>query len=466
MTNIYGLLNIGQSALLTQQKAIDITGNNIANVNTPGYSRQRLVIRQNSPIRVDGQTMSTGVSADSRIQRYYDQFISAQLSAETQDLGRWEAQEEALKKVELMFDESGDYGLSSAMSEFFNAWQDLANKPSGVAERTTLISSSQFLAESFNTASSSLDQLKSDIDRHVEDIVGQVNDIADRIAQLNLKITEIEVTGYNANDFRDERDQLVFELSQLIEINSFEDGDGNLSVSVGNGKPLVEGTSTWDLVASDNGGVQDVYWEGSDGTLDDITTEIGSGELKGWIYARDDLVTGYETQLDELANTLRTAVNGLHADTASPAIDLNGDPGLEFFTGTGASDLALNPAIAADTDLIAAAAQGEGLPGGNGTALAIAELQNAATMSGGSTFSEYYSSLVGQVGADVQSASFNYGHQNTMVQNLENSRQEVSGVSLDEEMVNLVQFQHAYNAAARLITSADEMLDTLMSIAG
>ena len=113
MANIFGLLSIGQSALLTQQKAIDITGNNIANVNTPGYSRQRLTIKQSSPVRTDDQTISTGVTADTSIQRFYDQFIGAQLNAATEDLGRWEAQKEALEKVELMFDDSGSTPVRS-----------------------------------------------------------------------------------------------------------------------------------------------------------------------------------------------------------------------------------------------------------------------------------------------------------------------------------------------------------------
>ncbi len=470
MSNIYGLLSIGQTALLTQQKAIDITGNNIANVNTPGYSRQRLTIKQNSPVRVDNQTMSTGVTTDISIQRFYDKFLGAQLTGENENLGRWEAQKQALEKVELMFDDSGGNGLSNAMSEFFNSWQDLANNPSGVAERSSLVSAGQYLATTFNTVYTNLGKLKNDIDIHVSNIVGDVNDMADRIAELNRKITQVEVTGHNANDFRDERDQLVFELSKLIDIQSFEDGNGNINVMVGNGKPLVDGGVTWDLSTADNGGVQDVFWEASDGTAVNITSQLTGGELRGWITARDDLIDGYLDQLDTLANTIRTSVNALHADPNG--IDLNGNGGLDFFTGTGAVNIAVNPSIAADTDLIAAAASAfylgtpanEGLPGGNTIAIGIANLQSAATMAGSSTFDEYYSSLVGRVGADVQAADFNETHQSTMVQNLEQYRQEVSGVSLDEEMVKLIQFQQAYNAAAKLITTADDMMDALMGM--
>jgi flagellar hook-associated protein 1 len=460
MANIYGLLNIGESALLTQQRAIDITGNNIANVNTPGYSRQRLIIKQNSPIRADNMTISTGVTSDQKIQRFYDQFITAQLNGETESLGRWDAQKQALEKVELMFDESGGNGLGTALDDFFNAWQDLSNNPSGVAERTSLVSAGQYLASTFNETYNNLSSLREDIDTHVVNVVSDVNDMAARIAELNRKVTQVEVNGYNANDYRDERDQLVRDLSEQIDIQSFEDDDGNINVMVGNGKPLVDGVNTWQLTTADNSGVQDVMWQASDGTTVDITAQIPSGELKGWIESRDTLISDYMTQLDTLADGIRTGVNGLH----TTGFDLNGAAGVDFFTGTGAVDLAVNTSIVADSDLIAAAGAGEGLPGGNSIAIAIGDLQSTATMTGGSTYSEYYSALVGKVGADVQTANFNYSHQNTMVQNLDNYRQEVSGVSLDEEMVNLVQFQQAYNAAAKLITTADDMMDTLMSM--
>jgi flagellar hook-associated protein 1 FlgK len=462
MSNIYGLLSIGQSALLTQQKAIDITGNNIANVNTPGYSRQRLNIQQNSPVRVDGQTMSTGVTADTGIQRFYDQFLGAQLNGENESLGRWEAQKQALERAELMFDDSENNGLSGAMGAFWNAWQDLSNNPSGVAERTSLVSAGQYLASTFNQTYNNLRDLQGDIDTHVTNIVSDINDMTDRIAELNRKVTQVEVTGHNANDFRDERDQLVLELSKLIDIQSFEDGDGNINVSVGNGKPLVDGTATWDLTTADNGGVQDVFWQASDGTTTNITGQITDGELKGWIYSRDTAIDDYLTRLDTLATTVMSEVNTLHS--AGTTLDSVTTTGVNFFTGSGAVNMAVNSTIVANSDLIAAASAGEGLPGGNSTAIAIADLQASATMPGSSTFDAYYNSLVGQVGADVQAAGFNQGHQAIMVDNLKQYRQEVSGVSLDEEMVNLIQFQQAYSAAAKLITTADEMVDTLLTM--
>lgn len=461
MPNITSLLYIGQSALITQQKAIDITGNNIANVNTEGYTRQRLNMVQSQPVRDLGGTMSTGVTADLKIKRYYDQFITAQLNGENESLGRWEAQKNALEKVEVLFDDVSDYGLSSAMGEFWSAWQDLTNNPSGHVERSALLGAAQFLTTTFNQLSTNITEARDDIDANVDSIVSDVNSLASQIAELNRKVAQVEVTGHNANDYRDQRDQLVFELSKLIDIDSFEDGDGNTTIMVGGGKPLVESTFTWDLVTADSGGVQNVYWQDSSGTLTDITSDIDSGELKGLITARDDLIDGYATRLDELANGIIDAVNTLHS--AGYALD---GTQRAFFTGTNALDIAVNTDIEGDVDLIAAASDPLELPGDNSTAIAIAELQNSLTMSSGlATFDDFYNALIGDVGSDVRSAELNYDHQDTMVTQLQNYREEISGVSLDEEMVNLVKFQHAYNAAARLITTTDEMMDTIIGLA-
>lgn len=463
MASINSLMNIGQNALLTQQKAIDITGNNIANVNTPGYSRQRLVIQQSRPVRVDGLTMSTGVTADKGIQRIYDQFLGAQLNGENENLGRWEAQESALEKAELLFDEAGGSGLSNAMSEYWGTWQALSNNPSGIAERSSLLSAGQHLSATFNQVYNNINKLQEDIDSHVDQIVTEINQMTSQIADLNNKIMQVESNGHNANDYRDERDQLVFSLSKLVDINSFEDGQGSVSIMVGNGRPLVEAGRTWNLTTVDNAGVQDIHWQNPNGTTADITTQLTGGELKGWTEARDVMLPNYLNQLNTLANNIITEVNTLHSSGVT--LDPITTTGVDFFTGTNAGNMTVNTSIEGNLDLIAAANNTtDNIPGGNSIAIAIANLEGAGTMPGGSTFSDYYNSLVGRVGSDVQAANFSHSNQKTMVSSLENYRQEVAGVSLDEEMVNLVQFQHAYNAAAKLITTADEMLNSLMSI--
>jgi flagellar hook-associated protein 1 FlgK len=418
-------------------------------------------MEQSAPIRDRGGTMSTGVTANQKIQRFYDQFVVAQLNAESEDLGRWEAQKTALEKIEVLFDEVSGYGLSDAMTEYWTAWQDLSNNPSGYVERTNLLSAAQYLTSTFNQLSTNISNAQSDIDTNIVSVVEEVNTLADQIAELNVKITEVEVSGHAANDYRDQRDTLVKQLSQLIDIDTFEDGDGNTTVMVAGGRSLVEAGFTWGLTTADSGGVQNVYWIDSSGGTQDITTDIDSGELKGWIESRDVLIDDYATRLDDLAAGIIQEVNNLHG----AGYGLDGSQN-DFFTGTDAGDIAVNSAIIADADLIAAAGDAAALPGDNSVAISIAELQNTLTMSGGSaTFYDYYTSLVSDVGSDVSTANLNYDHQTIMIQHLETYREEISGVSLDEEMVNLVKFQHAYNAAAKLITTTDEMMDTIIAIA-
>lgn len=460
MSNIYGLLNIGRNALIAQQKAIDVTGNNIANVNTPGYSRQRVNFEQSEPVRDYGGQMSTGVTVNQKIQRFYDQFINAQLNTENENLGRWEAQQSALEKVEVMFDEVSGYGLNSAMSDFWNSWQDLANNPSGHVERTSMLSSGQYLSTTFTQLRENIVKVQDDIDLNVKNIVGDINTMSSQIAELNRKIVQVEVSGHSANDYRDERDLLVNNLAKLVDIDSFEDENGHMNISIADGRPLVEGTKTWQLSTSVVSGNQTINWEDSSGTPTDITSQLSGGELKGWTEARDVIIQGYIDRLDELSSSIISEVNSLH----STGFGLDGSQN-DFFTGTDATNMAVNSAIVADVSLIAAAGDATALPGDNSTAIAIADLSSSLTMLGNSsTFEAFYSGLIGDVGSDVRSAQLNSDHQTAMVQHLENYREEVSGVSLDEEMVNLVKFQHAYNAAAKLITTTQDMIDTLMAM--
>jgi flagellar hook-associated protein 1 FlgK len=465
MSNVFGILNTGRTALLIQQKAIDVTGHNIANVNTDGYSRQRVNMETNEPYSSQPGQTGTGVRA-AEIQRIYDRFLGAQINNENQNLGNWETQKGVLERVEIIFDESSGYGLNQAMSEFWNAWQDLANNPSDYAGRAALLAKSETMTATFNNIYSNLEQIQTDIDTSIMGTVKEINSIAERIAGLNQKIALTEVGGQNANDYRDSRDLLLKELSLKINIDSFENSDGKVTVLVAGGRPLVENISSWNLstqpdVDSD---FQDIAWTDSDGNLVDITDSISGGKLKGWLEARDVTIPDYLSKLDNLAEGIITEVNDFHKD----GLGLNDDDVVaerNFFTGTKALDIAVNQDIVDDVNNIAAAGSFDGLPGGNSNAIEIANLQNALKMnSDTATFDDYYNSLVSDVGSGVQKATVNFDHQSSMVTHLDNYRESVSGVSLDEEMVNLIKFQHGYNAAARLISVADELLDRVISM--
>jgi len=459
MSNIIGLLDIGSRALLAHQKAISTTGHNIANVNTPGYSRQRVNLSTSPGMTSMPGQMGTGVRA-SDIQRIYDQFLGSQINTESYNQGKWEAQKSSLERVEIIFDETTGFGLNQAMGDFFNALQDLSNNPAGHTERQVLLAKSEIMAETFNKISSDLNQLQNDLDSNIEGTVIEINTIAGEISDLNFKIGDIEKSGQNANDLRDKRDLYLKELSSMIDISSFEGNDGQVTVSVGSGTPLVQPPYAFSLSTATNAsGHENVLWVNRDGSTVDITNDISGGKLKGWIDVRDVTIENYKTSLDNLASSMITEVNNLHTG----GFDLNSVAGVNFFTGSLASDISVNPVIAGDVNLIAAS--GTGAPGDNSNAIAIANLQNSLLMSGGtSTYDDFYNSLVSDVGIAVRSAQVNYDHQTAMVSSLDNYRESIAGVSLDEEMVNLVKFQHAYDAAAKLISAVDEMMNTVMSM--
>jgi flagellar hook-associated protein 1 len=460
MTNLLGVLSVGTSALLAQQRAINVTGNNIANVNTPGYSRQVLNLQTGTPTESPIGTVAFGVNATD-VERVYDRFLGVQLDTETSGLGRWQAQQGMLDRVEVVFDESGGYGLNQALTEFWNGWQDLSMNPSGTVERTVLAGDAQNLADAIRGKTADLEQIRKDIDTALTGGVADVNRLTTQIADLNRKIASIETTGGTANDYRDTRDQSLKELSEIITISSYEDSQGQTVVSTGSGRTLVESGNTWALTTRVNAqGRAQIVWPDAAGGSD-ITAEISGGRMGGWLQARDVKIDAYQTRLDDLAQGLITAVNTLH----TAGYDLNGDAGTAFFTGSGAADMGVNAAILSDLDLIAASETAAGAPGNAGNAIAIHALRNDLTMQGGTaTFDAAAGTLVSLVGSDVAEAKTYAAHQADMTSYLQSYRDSVSGVALDEEMVNLVKFQAAYNAAAKMISMADDMLDTLLGM--
>ena len=463
MTNIYGILNTGRTALFAQRKAVDVTGHNISNVNTPGFSRQRVNLETNTPMSSSppGQ-LGTGVRA-AEIQRIYDRFLGDQINRETSDMERWDSQKSALERVEMILNESSEYGLSSAMSEFWNSWHDLANNPEDQPQRTVVVEKAKSLANRFQKIYRDLMQVQEGLDRNLDANVQDINLMSEQIAHLNMKIFSIENSGDNANDYRDQRDLIIEKMSSIIDITSFEDPDGKVTVLVGNGRPLVENVYSWDLATRINPstGFKDILWANGDGDYVDITNNITGGEIKGSLEVRDVKIPEYFNGLDSLAGDIITELNSLHAN----GFGLDGSSANDFFNGTTAYDIRVNPTITADLNRIAVASVLTGIPGDNTNAIAILNLQHGLIMSGGtSTFDDYYNSLVSNIGSDVQEAERNSDHQNEIVTHLVNTRETISGVSLDEEMVNLIKFQNAYDSAAKLISVVDELLTTVLNM--
>ena len=465
MSDINGIMSMAGQALITQQQAISVTSHNIANVNTPGYSRQKLVMTTNTALNSAIGPMGNGVSGDA-IERIYDRFLNAQILNENQELGRWDAQKQAVESLEMIFNETGGSGLSEAMSEFWNAWQELTNNPAGPTERQILVTRGQILASTFNKLDSDLNRSQQDLDLAIQGTVTDINRLTEQLADLNQKIVSSESGTLTANDYRDQRDLVLKELSELIDINAFEDASGSISVLIADGRPLVSGTVPWQLSTQVNAsGLQDVVWLDDAGNPVIINNDISGGKLKGWLETRDVLIPGFLNRLDALAQTVVTEVNNLH----QTGFDLNGIVGEVFFDGTGtAADIEVNANIVGDPSLIAASFDPAPLlstPGDNRNAVEIAKLQHQLLMNGNTaSFNDYYSSLVRDVGTEVLKSDSYYTHQSEMVAQLDNYRESISGVSLDEEMINLIKFQNAYAAAAKLVTTADELMQTVLQM--
>jgi flagellar hook-associated protein 1 FlgK len=240
--DIYGIMSLAGNALLTQQKAINVTGNNIANVNTPGYSRQKLILTNQTPLQSSLGPMGNGVEAVS-VERVYDRFLGVQINAESETLGRWEARKEGLDFTEVIFNESGEFGVSQSLSQFWGAWQNLTNDPSGYNERVVVQARSEVMTSTLNRIYADLEKVQQGLDASIEGGTVDINQLSRQIADLNQKVMEIEANGDGANDYRDQRDLALKELAALIDINTFEKSNGSVTVSVGAAQTLVENNS-------------------------------------------------------------------------------------------------------------------------------------------------------------------------------------------------------------------------------
>ncbi|MFA5180121.1 MAG: flagellar hook-associated protein FlgK [Syntrophales bacterium] len=450
MTSISTIMSTTLSALNAQQAAVNITGNNIANVNTDGYSRQDVVI----------SSTLNGTAANGK--RVYDAFLTNQISDANQDLGKCEAETKYLDNVEVIFDESEGSGLSEAMSDFWNGWQDLVNDPSDSSARSLLAAGADTLATAFNSIAADLAEIQAGIDDDIVVAVGNVNSILEQIADLNQRLVRADANGQDTGAYKDSIDSLVSELSSLVDVNTHKNDLGQTCIQLADGKPLVEGGTAWSLATETNAtkGLQDITWIDEGGIATVVTDDISGGKLGGCLEVRDTLITVYQKQLDALAVSIMEAVNDLHTD----GYDLEGKAGGTFFTGTGAEDMAVTAAILADPSKIAAASA-DGATGDGTIAASIAALADTLLLdSGTSTFSEYYNSLVGKIGAAVETATTQYETLTDAVTALKNLRDSVSGVSLDEETTKLALYQNAYAAAAKVMTALDEMLKTMIEM--
>jgi len=462
MSGINSLLDIGRSALQAYQRALTVTGQNISNVNTPGYSRQDVVLSERAP--QDEGTFLTGTGVEvAQIRRSFDAFIEGQLTTSQQRLGRQQVLKDTLSLTQGFFQDSDGEGLSAGLNDFFNAIQDVATNPSDVTSRSVLLSRAQTLAARFNATAANLQAQRRSLDGQITQTVDDVNHLASQVADLNGKIAQLEMGGQTASELRDQRASLLNELAQRIDTTALEDGSGQVTVYVGRGQTLVTGRTAYHLKATPNpanSGFVDVQIEGNGPTPVTISSVISDGRLKGLLDSRDTTIPDLLDNLDTLASTLVIRVNQVH----QAGFGLDGSTGSNFFTPTGLTAASISVALT-DSRKVAASNSAGGLPGNNTNALALADLQNQTQAALGNTsFGDYYGGVAAGLGAMTQNADRDLQAQQIIDNQLQAHRAEVSGVSLDEELIKMLQYQRAFEAASRVIVTTDQVFQTILNL--
>ncbi|MDA1274361.1 MAG: flagellar hook-associated protein FlgK [Verrucomicrobia bacterium] len=473
---LIGSLELAKRSLDTNMRAIELTGHNLANVSNPAYSRQRLKIQTGDTLPDSTGPIGTG-STVSGIEQVRSKLIDTQITTETSVTGFLEGKQKALEFAEVNLGQAldrqsstaegataaqgigGQQGLVEGFTDFFNALQSLSTSPNSTADRQIVLLEAESLTNKFNALNQRLARLRTDLNTSVKEDVTEVNTLITQIAAISLSVTTAE-TGDNegsANDLRDRRQGKLEELAKLVSFQSSEDvTTGTLSLFIG-GVEMINADNASNSITTTtdaNGGVQ---VQATSGTALALT----GGVIKGTIDARDGDIAKLNSDINTLAGTMITIFNLVHG--AGFALD-GTTTGQPFFNGTTAADIAVNATIRADPSLIQASANGD--TGNNQIALSLASLgQLPQAALGNLTFAESYNQSVANLGQALNNTNTELLDQGAVNQMLLRRRDSLSGVSIDEEMANLIIFQRAFQASARMVQTLDELLQSVISLA-
>jgi flagellar hook-associated protein 1 FlgK len=476
--SLFSVLNTANSALQAQQRAIEVTGQNVANVNTDGYSRQRAEMQSVGGSSVPAvwsvsDQVGSGVDASTVI-RVRDAFLEARAQTEHAGTSNLTVQDTAYTQLQQAFREPGASGIQSMLSDFWAGFGDVANNATDLGARSQLLQRAQTLAAGLQTTTGSLSRQWSDSRDGVQTLVTDVNATASSIAELNQSIKTATMSNLNSNDLQDKRDSLVLHLAEQIGATATQMDDGTLTVSVG-GISLVSGRNVVPLKLAGAVG-------STDATTDPVTivTDPGGaavqagGTAGGQLATMNTIIPGYQGQLDAIAQQLADQVNGVH----ETGWDLNGNQGGPLFDN-GAGDptavTAANISVAIkDPKAIAAAALSQSDTGGQISAdhdvasqlyqLRLGVLQPDGTYADGADAT--YRKMIVVLGVQASTTSNSLTTQSAVSTQVDASRESTSGVNIDEEMTNMLQFQHAYAAAGQLVSTVQSMMDTLINMVG
>jgi flagellar hook-associated protein 1 FlgK len=467
MSKISAMLDIGKRSLSNSGTGLQVVGHNIANKSTEGFSRQRVELQTAVPIS-EGRIQIGMGARTGQVSRTNNPWLEKQIQRETTNMGSMETKSDSLARVEQVYNEQINKGLNQYMTDFFNSFRELSNNPESLAARTMVRETAVAMANDFKRVNTQLRDIQIDLDNQLKTNVEEINQMAKEIASLNEKIQIVENQGAHANDERDRRDVLLKQMGERVDITWGEGANGDITVTAGRTAIMVSGGSYNELKTAGSATTDkvEVYFKsGEHASLHNVTQQLTGGKIGGALQVRDQSIEEMRTAIDKMAYKMAEQINTAHIE----GFDRAGRAGVLFFempeSENGASDnLALNTTIFNDVGRIAAASR-PNAPGDNLVANVISSLQYQRLMDGGTaTFDDFYNTQVGQIGTIAQRANKTFEAQKNIISQLGNIRESISGVSLDEETTKMIEFQRAYEASARLIRTADEMLETVINL--
>lgn len=470
--SIGSLLSIAHTAISAHQTAVQVSSQNISNAQTEGYSRQRAELKAGVPLYTPQGSIGTGVFVDN-VARVRDTLLDANFRREATNADGFGMRRDLLAGIESVLGEPSDSGLAASMDAFWSSWADLVNNPTSGTAKGMVQQRGGQVAFMLNSFATRLDEQGAAIGLRLETSVAEVNGLARQVAELNQRIVAGEVGGHTASDLRDQRDLAIDSISKRLPTRAIDNANGSTSVIIGTAT-LVDGGDAKALELKSASGAAlrpgelragtqvGVGVAGSTGSIRELTGSIGA--MLG-VFNTD--LPGVRGQLDTLAAGIVKTVNDLHAGAAAA-----GDPPVAIFdpvdpadpTRVNARTIRLSAEVAADPSRISARYATDPQGRNNGLALDMAALSNRGGMIDGASFAGHYRGTVTTLGLGVSSAERSATAFETLAAQAETRRSSVSGVSIDEELIALTQHQQAYVAATRLVTAADEMMQSILSM--
>lgn len=467
-------MHIGQRSMANSQTALHTVSHNVANKETEGYSRQSTENLSNFPYGKGNVRIGTGAKAV-KVGRTVNPYLEKQLANQMSELAYHKGKADGMARLEQVYNELAVEGLNVSMVKFFNSFKELSTNPESMPKRMTVKENADLMARDFNRVSKQIGEVRGDANSGIAISVNEVNAITDELARLNMQVQTVELGGGRANDERDRRDLLLKKLGEHVDIRWSEGPDSDITVSMSNNAVLVVNGEAHRLEAvptpasgdKAEGDYDVLYFHHAYADPLVITERIEGGRLGGLIQTRDGDVKDYKDRVDAMAYTIATQVNDLHTQGYNAFNQLGG----EFFRTPesqldAAELMSIDPGIMGDVGRIATAMDPD-RPGDNRIALMLGSLQHKkAFFDGETSVDEFYNGLVAELGVRTEKVNHQVEVQQGMVDQLANLRESVSGVSVDEEMAEMMEWQKQFNASARVVRTADEMLETVLSIRG